>query len=330
MVRYLLNVSYIGTAFRGVTFIQPYYRYRDLRTIQGVLENAVKCFFKKRCTVCCSSRTDARVHALSSTFHIDVDREQLYGEEEKYEIIAALNDNLKWQKAAVRINAINLVDENSFEAYRNVENRTYLYRLAVQWRGKPKEPPIEEIDRCFVVEDCDMNKFKIVAEMFVGKHDFRSFMQYSKEEKTKEACYSQRKIQSIKIEQSMPCVISSTCDNYFQFYDITFTANSYVYRQIRRIVGALCALAQGRITERDIYELLTIPSFHTWDHLFRQKQIETAPAYGLYFIGINYKPEEDWTLEPIELSARGTRIKSFFDGDKQEKHGHQSEAHGAT
>lgn len=30
----------------------------------------------------------------------------------------------------------------------------------------------------------------------------------------------------------MPCVISST-KTPFKFYDITFTANSYVYRQVR-------------------------------------------------------------------------------------------------
>lgn len=42
MNRILLHVSYIGTAFNGVTFIEPYYKFRDLRTVQGVLENAVK------------------------------------------------------------------------------------------------------------------------------------------------------------------------------------------------------------------------------------------------------------------------------------------------
>lgn len=125
------------------------------------------------------------------------------------------------------------------------------------------------------------------------------------------ATYAQRKIISIKVEQSKP--ISFIGDSRFQFYDITFTGNSFVYRQIRRIVGVLCAYGQDRITKRDIYELLTIPSFHSWDDLTRQKKIETAPACGLYFIGINYKPKADWTLKPREVTVRGTRIKSFLD-----------------
>lgn len=78
------------------------------------------------------------------------------------------------------------------------------------------------------------------------------------------------------------------------------------------MVGALCAVAQGRITDQDIYELLTIPSYSTWDHLSHQNKLETAPACGLYFIGINYKSKEDWKLERRELTVRGTRIKSYF------------------
>lgn len=44
-----------------------------------------------------------------------------------------------------------------------------------------------------------------------------------------------RKMISIEIEESKPCVISSNlsaCIDSFQYYDITFTANSYVYRQV--------------------------------------------------------------------------------------------------
>lgn len=104
-----------------------------------------------------------------------------------------------------------------------------------------------------------MDKFESAAEMFVGKHDFRSFMQYSKEQKTvrekilrsfyinfdkffytykKDACYAQRKMLSVTVEQSIASVLSTNrmmCDEYFKFYDITFMANSYVYRQVIQI-----------------------------------------------------------------------------------------------
>lgn len=86
-----------------------------------------------------------------------------------------------------------------------------------------------------------------------------------------------------------------------------------ILSQIRRMIGALCAVGEGRISERDIYELLTIPSFRTWDELCDRKLIETAPACALYFIGINYKPDEEQSLNDLERTARGTRVRSFFE-----------------
>lgn len=81
--------------------------------------------------------------------------------------------------------------------------------------------------------------------------------------------------------------------------------------QIRRIIGALCAVAEGKIVERDIYEMLTIPSYRMWDDLAERKLIQTAPACGLYFIGLNYRPEEVRYTGPVRLTPRGVRVRSF-------------------
>lgn len=99
-------------------------------------------------------------------------------------------------------------------------------------------------------------------------------------------------------------------DQYYKFYDIEFTANSFVYRQIRKIMGALCAIALGKMDLKGMYELLTIPSRNTWEHY--KKSVETAPAFGLYFIGITYKAKDEWNLDAVEKTSRGTRVKSFF------------------
>lgn len=65
-----------------------------------------------------------------------------------------MNDNLKYQGASIRINDVELVDQNTFMAYRNVKSRKYLYRLAITPKTKPSDVtvPIEIIDRCFVIE----------------------------------------------------------------------------------------------------------------------------------------------------------------------------------
>lgn len=67
----------------------------------------------------------------------------------------------------------------------------------------------------------------------------------------------------------------------------------------------------GKISERDIYELLTIPSQKMWDDLADRDLIKTAPACGLYFIGLKYRPEEQRYIGPVRLTPRGVRIRSF-------------------
>lgn len=124
--------------------------------------------FNKRCEVCCSSRTDARVHALQSTFHVDVknDEKVSYTDSTKHEMIALLNSNLKGVKAAIRIQDVNIVNETNFSAFRNALDRSYLYRIAV----KPKQIhdehehfiPIEEVDRCFIIEYAESRRVECI------------------------------------------------------------------------------------------------------------------------------------------------------------------------
>lgn len=113
--------------------------------------------FKKRCEVCCSSRTDARVHALHSTFHVDVpnpDGNATLCDNKKSEIITNLNYNLNILRAAIHVNDVEIVDASNFEAYRNVAERSYMYRIAVKPTSKSGEfnIPIEEVDRCYIIE----------------------------------------------------------------------------------------------------------------------------------------------------------------------------------
>lgn len=137
--------------------VHYFHNYCQQHTVIIIIINCVRFFFKKRCAVCCSSRTDARVHGINSTFHVDVKQEydaSSVSEAEKYEMIAFFNDNLKIQRASIRINDIEKVDKNTFMAHRNVESRTYLYRLAITPKTNPGDIaiPIEVIDRCFFIE----------------------------------------------------------------------------------------------------------------------------------------------------------------------------------
>lgn len=52
------------------------------------------------------------------------------------------------------------------------------------------------------------------------------------------------------------------------------------------MVGALIAAGNGKLNQRDIYEMLTIPSKYSW-HI----SIKPAARDGLYLTGVEYSPE---------------------------------------
>lgn len=112
----------------------------------------------KRFEVGSASRTDARVHGLSSYFHLDCD----HNNESPIDIQKLRNDlnaKLTYANAAIRVNHIEPVDINVFSAMRNVFSRSYLYRMAVHSpsENRPADAnfhsyfPIEEVDRCYFV-----------------------------------------------------------------------------------------------------------------------------------------------------------------------------------
>lgn len=57
--------------------------------------------------------------------------------------------------------------------------------------------------------------------------------------------------------------------------------------QVRRIVATLIAVAYSRITKKDVYEMLTIPSKYSWN-----SRIAVVPPYGLYLCKVNYDPND--------------------------------------
>lgn len=122
--------------------------------------------------------------------------------------------------------------------------------------------------------------------MFIGLHDFRTFMSTSREQRTLHPLYARRLINSITIRPGNTLVTPENFEqttNEYTFWDIEFCAKSYIYRQIRKTVSTIIAFAEGRIDTRDIYEMLTIPSKHSW-----KSGLAIAPAHGLYLAKIEY------------------------------------------
>lgn len=76
------------------------------------------------------------------------------------------------------------------------------------------------------------------------------------------------------------------------------------------MVGAILALAQNRITQKDFYEMLTIPSLNSWS----SHAIVPSPC-GLYLCNVEYDPVE---LQR-SIDEKLKEIKSNFENEFSER-----------
>ncbi|XP_055547637.1 tRNA pseudouridine synthase-like 1 [Wyeomyia smithii] len=299
MNRYLINLSYIGTQFRGIqkNLVKENPSLDDPHSVEGLLEIALK----KLCPVNdfkikLSSRTDAGVHALHNTVHVDLERRNGKPYEED-KVTRRLNRAFGSQELPIRVISTQLVPM-SFHARLCAKSRTYLYRLAVLRRkycegtsmhALTRFIPIEEHDRCYFVANPTFNieRFQQAASLFVGYHDFRTFMAVSRgNPRQQDASFTLRRIHDISVVKGAPMVSTFNRDlaeQYYDYWDIRIKGRSFLYKQVRRMIGTWIAAAEGRITERDVQQMLTVPSAHSWCD-----RAVVAPAYGLYLCQVEY------------------------------------------
>uniref|UniRef100_A0A182MJE1 tRNA pseudouridine synthase n=1 Tax=Anopheles culicifacies TaxID=139723 RepID=A0A182MJE1_9DIPT len=219
----------------------------------------------------------------------------------------------------------------TFHARLCAKSRTYLYRLAVlkkeyscdSHRHHPHSRfiPIEEHDRCYFLGHprFDIDVFAAVAKMFVGIHDFRTFMAVAKgNPRQQEAMHSLRRIDQITVERGQTMVAAfnrEQTEQFYDFWDVRIRGRSFLYRQVRRMVGAWVAAAEGRIDERDIYRMLTVPSQNTWCN-----NVFVAPAYALYLC---HFPKVTMTSFLEQLRNRKTELQrtettvTYMDGSRK-------------
>lgn len=304
MVRYLIYFSYIGTKYCGV---QSQY-HTDLTTVHGVLRNAFQSFVpQEEVALVCASRTDSGVHAMRAAAHVDLHmlpRWRWYPKKcrRKFRHLAqqldtttlitkAVNRRLMTAKEDIRVLEAREVPE-TFNCRENAKWKKYLYRLAVtnkvveQRRRFGLETfPVFEFDRCTPLLNfpIDIDKLHEAARLFVGTHDFATFAKPKhKEENTV------RTIDSITINPGIPFLMNhQQSGNAYDFWDVEFKGKSFLWNQIRRITGAMVAVAGGRLSNDDIQYMLDNPNYLNWNN-----RASCLSGSGLYLKEIHYDEED--------------------------------------
>ncbi|HWW48152.1 MAG TPA: tRNA pseudouridine(38-40) synthase TruA [Xanthobacteraceae bacterium] len=249
MPRYRLTIEYDGGPFYGWQ-IQD-----DRPTVQGALEAAVKATVGVAVRVHGAGRTDAGVHALAQTAHLDLDRDF-----PAHRLRDALNAHLRPNPIGVR--KVEVVPA-SFEARFSAIRRHYRYRIV-----NTRANLALDAGRAWrVPKALDTDAMHAAAQRLIGKHDFTTFRDTECQAKSPEKTLDQLDV-------------VRTGDNV----DVVTSARSYLHSQVRSMVGSLVWVGEGRWTPDDLSAALAARS--------RAACGPVAPPDGLYLVRVDYDEDE--------------------------------------
>ncbi|XP_032904176.1 tRNA pseudouridine synthase-like 1 isoform X1 [Amblyraja radiata] len=273
--RYLIYFQYCGTNYSGVMKTPSH---QPVAGVQNHLEAALQRLRPdNEVTVSISSRTDAGVHAHCNSAHFDLRRKK--GKEPFPEelLVSGLNFHLKPEPISI-LKAFRVSD--TFHARFSARSRTYTYRL-VTGCAHHSHLPVFERNLCWPVSSRPLNTdaMREAASLLLGTHDFSTFRSLNSETPFKSPL---KTLLQAELTPGTSIATQQTHHSHLEFLDLTFQSPSFLYKQVRRMTGALVAVGQGRLTPRHIVELLECRDSRAYPGSF------IAPPGGLFLNTVEY------------------------------------------
>lgn len=245
-MRYKVEVSYDGSNYFG------FQRQNDVRTIQEEIEKILFRVFKKPTTIYASGRTDARVHADRQVFHFDTNINI-----EPQNLKRAINSLLPGDIFIREIEEVDPLFHSRYDAI----SKEYLYLVNVGTYNPLQAKYIFQLER-----ELNIAKMQEAANLFIGKHDFRSFCS-NKIEETQDFVREIEKFEIVKVKDIV---------------EFRVKGSGFLRYMVRMMVGTLIEIGLERKDKDIIIERLDVDVKNVIPY--------NAPASGLYLKRVYYPP----------------------------------------
>ncbi|NWV02688.1 PUSL1 protein, partial [Ptilonorhynchus violaceus] len=224
-----------------------------------------------------SSRTDAGVHALANAAHLDIHRAPGKAPFTGKQLVQGLNRHLRPQP--IRILSAQRVP-STFHARFCALSRTYIYRLLLGC-AHHSQIPVFERDLCWAPAGgpLDVPAMREAAQFLLGTHDFSTFRSLNSDAPFQSPV---RTLLHVQIQPSSGLLSHHYEHSGLEFWEVQFKARAFLYRQVRRMVGALVAVGQGKLAPAHIQELLEARDARALP------PYAMAPPSGLFLKSVEY------------------------------------------
>jgi len=244
LYKYKIVLEYDGTHYHG------WQTQKNARSVQETLIRAAQQFLDSPVQVQGAGRTDAGVHALAQTAHLESSRKV-----NPDSLRMGINDNLPA--------SINILKMESapplFHARHHAVSRSYLYLISRRRTAFGKRYV------WWVKDKLDCGKMKRTLDIFQGFHDFASFA-------------DKRMDRDSSTRVNLEGLWLREFDNLIT---VRIVGSHFLWKMVRRIVGVTVEAGRGNLAQRDIEKMLkaysAIPARFT------------APPSGLFLEKVLYE-----------------------------------------
>lgn len=290
-----LDVAYDGTEFNGWS------RQPGLRTVQGVLEDALATIFSRFVpapTLVVAGRTDAGVHATGQVVHLDLTLAQLQslsrpargstsdpkkgGSAVAVTELAAIAELLERRVNGAIGNDADVVITRSqlappgFDARFSAVWRRYEYVIADAAHDRN---PLERRFSWRVPSVLDLDAMNEGARSLLGLHDWASFC------RPREGATTIRTLQDYHfVRNDWGSIVAHV------------KADAFCHSMVRSLVGAAVAVGEGRLTAERMVEIR--------NELARTSEFSVAPAKGLTLVEVGYPGDDELASRAQQTRAR--------------------------
>ena len=234
-----LDLAYDGTEFRGwATQRDP-----EIRTVEGVLGEALEELLREPVSLSVAGRTDAGVHARGQVASLRTASSRTPGQIHEF-----LNGRLAPEVSIYDVRHA----ANGFDARFSASARAYRYDIDTS----EVPDPFTGRFTWHRPGELDLAAMRRASGVLLGTHDFTSFCRHPGAGRT-----TVRDLQRLTIRREGDLVA------------VGLRANAFLHQMVRIVVGTLVDVGKGRLTAADVRRILAAHD--------RSHAPKAAPARGL-------------------------------------------------